>query len=334
MQKLPKLSSELVNSLKTSKNLLAFSAGSDSSALFYILKSLHVDFDIALVNYKTRAQSDAEEAYAKDLAKEFDIKVFTLTCKLEKSNFEHNARGKRYEFFEQIINEHGYTNLIMAHHLNDKLEWFLMQLGRGAGLVEMLGMSECEQRDNYNIIRPLINISKNELLEFLHVNNIKHFLDESNLNPKYKRNTIRATYANSFLKEYQAGVIKSFEYLQNDAKRLMIEDIKNIKELYILDEDSDDLKNIRAIDKIIKRLGYLLSNAQREEILRTRDCVISKKIVVTFKDTKIYICPYVKAVMDKKFKESCRKEKIPLKIRPYLFSQHISPSELYLAQKP
>jgi tRNA(Ile)-lysidine synthase len=64
----------------------------------------------------------------------------------------------------------------------------------------------------------------------------------------------------------------------------------------------------------------LLSSAMREEILKTKDCTVSSKVAVAFSESKIYICPVVDVVMDKKFKEKCRVEKIPAKIRPYLYS--------------
>lgn len=320
MQQLPKLSSNVLDELKKGKNLLAFSAGSDSSALFFILKALHVEFDIALVNYQTREESFEEEKYARDLAKEFNKECFIFTCKLENSNFEHKARTIRYEFFEQIIAKNSYYNLLTAHHLNDKLEWFLMQLSRGAGCVELSGMSEIEDNLTYKTLRPLLGVSKDEITEFLHVNKIKHFLDSSNSNKKYFRNQIREEFANSFCTKFSNGVKKSFEYLQEDAKRLLPQNIKQIQNLFILPRDEDDLINIRGIDRVVKKLGVLLSSSMRDEILKTKDCIISSKIAVAFSEDKIYICPVVDVVMEKKFKEKCRIEKIPAKIRPYLYT--------------
>lgn len=265
-------------------------------------------------------QSIEEEKYAKKLAKKFNKECFILTCKLEKNNFEHNARTKRYEYFKKIISEKSYINLITAHHLNDKLEWFLMQLSRGAGCVELSGMNEIEDDLEYKTIRPLLHVNKNEITEFLHVNKIKHFLDSSNSDKKYFRNQIRDEFANSFCSKYADGIKKSFKYLQEDSKRLLPKDIEQIQNLYILKRDSDDLINIRGIDRVVKKLGVLLSSAMRDEILRTKDCIISSKIAISFNDKNIYICPVIDIKMDKKFKEKCRLENIPSKIRPYLYS--------------
>lgn len=328
MQQLPKLSARTQETLRGAKNLLAYSAGSDSNALFYTLLSYGIEFDIALVNYKTRKESDVEESYAKELAKRFNKQCFTLTCKLKNQNFEHFARVKRYEFFEQIMQQHHYKNLLTAHHLNDRLEWFFMQLGKGAGLVEMLGFEEIQEKNDYFIIRPFLETSKEEIELFLHVNNIKHFLDSSNEANRYKRNHIRHHYANSFLKEYKAGVLQSFQYLQEDVQRLKPKTKLHLKKLYILLKHEDDLLNIRGIDKVVKQLGYLLSKAQREEILRTKDCVIGKKIVVSFDEEYIFLAPFSKTKMEKNFKELCRINKIPQKIRAYLVDAGISPSEV------
>lgn len=329
MQRLPELRTETLEFLKSKKNLLAYSAGSDSNALFFILKALHVDFDIALVNYKTREQSDEEEAYAKELARKHNKECFVFTCKLEKHNFEHNARRARYEFFEKIILENSYDNLITAHHLNDKFEWFLMQLGKGAGLVELLGFEAITQNKNYTALRPLIDTSKQQILSFLETNEIKYFLDCSNEDEKYTRNHIRASYSNDFIKEYQEGLIKSFEYLSKDSKLLDSEVVLHVKELYVLSLSKEDTINIRGIDKVLKRLGYLLSSAQREEILKTKNCVISNKIAIGFNDNYIFIAPFRKKAMPKDFKELCRIYTIPTKVRPYLFEAGFNPNDFH-----
>lgn len=328
LQQLPKLSAKTLTLLRGAKNLLAYSAGSDSSALFHALYALEIDFDIATVNYKTRLQSDDEVAYAMALAKKFDKQCFSLTCKLEKNNFEHYARVKRYEFFKDIIFSNNYQNLLTAHHLNDKFEWFLMQLSKGAGLVELLGFEEIQKMPDYMLIRPLINTSKQEIENFLHVNDIKYFFDGSNEEEKYKRNKIRAQYANSFLQEYKEGVLKSFEYLSEDAKRFSHTKINNIQELYTFQKDEDELINIRTIDKILKNsMGYLLSKAQRDEIQRTKECVIASTIAICYGHKEIFIAPFCEQVMDKKFKEACRKNQIPSKIRPYMYKTKIDPKE-------
>ncbi|ARU47720.1 tRNA(Ile)-lysidine synthase [Sulfurospirillum diekertiae] len=330
LQPLPLLHNATINLLKTSKNLLAFSGGGDSTALFFLLLEQNIPFDIAHVNYQTREQSDVEEAYAKKLADTYNKQLFTFTCKLENANFEHSARKERYTFFENIIQEHGYNSLLSAHHLNDKLEWFLMQLSRGAGLIELLGMQEIEAREHYTMIRPLLHVNKKTLQAYLENHKITYFTDESNTSFKHVRNQFRHHYANPLIENYAEGIAKSFRYMEEDAKRLLPHQATRIKDLFLLPKDEDDLINIRHIDKIVKLLGILLSKAQRDEILKTKSCVVGGKIAVCFEEEMILIAPYLKQAMEKKFKERCRQARIPSKIRPYLFTSHIDLSALRL----
>ena len=142
------------SAIRNQKNLLAFSAGVDSTALFFLLLKQNIPFDIAIVDYNLRVQSKEEISYAKELALKYNKKIFVKDIKLESdSNFEKTARDIRYKFFEKIISENSYENLITAHQLNDKLEWFMMQLSKGAGLVELIGFNEFEQKETYKIYK-------------------------------------------------------------------------------------------------------------------------------------------------------------------------------------
>ena len=198
--------------LQGKKNLLAFSAGVDSTALFFILLKNNINFDIAIVNYNTREQSQEELKYAEELASVHNLKCHALNAAKIDKNFEAQAREIRYNFFEELINEYSYDNLITAHHLGDRLEWMLMQFCKGAGCAELVGMQEEQQRDNYTLVRPLLHIDKQELLKFLNADNIKYFEDESNEDEDIKRNSFRHNYSTPLLEKYLSGIKKSFDY--------------------------------------------------------------------------------------------------------------------------
>ena len=324
-----KLETSTIKILNESKNLLAFSAGVDSSALFYTLLKNNINFDIAIVNYQTRDTSLNEENYAKDLEKQYKLKCYTLKAPLIKNNFEKTARDIRYNFFEKIINQYKYNTLITAHQLNDQIEWLLMRLSKGAGAVELVGLEPINQKKNYQLIRPILHYTKDELLEFLDINGYKYFVDKSNFDIKYERNLFREKFANEFLKLYSNGVKKSFDYLRADKKQL----IENYKEIYIFKKlrilQVENIKyKIKAIDITLKKLGYLLSNAQRREIKRSNSIVIGGLWVVEIENNKIYISPFIKINMPKEYKEICRKFKIPSKIRPYCFENSILPQQI------
>ena len=321
---LPELSKNSLKELRKGKNLLAFSGGVDSSALFFILNTNKIEFDMAMVDYGIREQSTKECEYATALAKRYDKKLYLKKADLGLSNFEHNARVFRYDFFKEVIKDNGYTHLITAHQLNDKLEWFLMQFTKGAGLIELLGFDEIRKREGYTLVRPLIETSKDELIEFLQTNKITYFIDESNFDTKYKRNYFRKNFSNDFLKEYKKGIVSSFRYLDGDKNLLpKVKFYKKIEKLYILKDGFNDIVNLRAIDKVFKELGYLLSKKQKDEIIQKKDIVISSRYAVVFANNFIYVAPYIRPKMQKSFKEACRLKKIPPKIRGYILQEKI-----------
>jgi len=314
------LSAPVLSRLKAGRNLLAFSHGVDSTALFYILDEAGVKFDLAIVDYNVRAQSKDEIASARRLALKFNKQIYVKSVHLGASNFEHEARAARYEFFSQICRERGYENLILAHQFDDKFEWFLMQLGRGAGLSELLGMQAIEAREDYAVIRPLLGVRKCELERFLQGRNLKYFTDETNLMDRFKRGFVRAKFSEPFLNEYFGGVKKSFEFLATDALNLAPEISNPAPKIYLIKRGRGEL---RGVDQACKRLGLVLSAAQRNECARCLEngagCVLGGKVAVGAGEKFILATPYVKAAMEKKFKEACRRLAIPPINRGFLF---------------
>jgi tRNA(Ile)-lysidine synthase len=209
-----------VSHLKRKKNLLAFSSGVDSSALFFLLLENNIPFDIALINYGTRENSDKEEAHAQALADKYHLTCHTIEAPKFTVHFEKNARDFRYHFFEELIKEHHYDTLLTAHQLNDQLEWLLMRLTKGAGTSELIGLEPISQRSGYKLIRPLLEQSKEELLNYLQSNDHPYFVDESNSDEKYERNKFRKQFADPLMAKYKEGIKRSFDYLRNDKKRL------------------------------------------------------------------------------------------------------------------
>jgi len=311
------------------KNLLAFSAGIDSSALFFLLIENDIPFDIALVNYGTRNSSDQEEAHAKALAGQYNLTCYTVAAPKFTSHFEQNARKFRYNFFEKLIEEHGYETLLTAHQLNDQLEWFLMRLTKGAGVSELIGLEAVSERKNYMLVRPLLKYSKEELLVYLQQNSHPYFEDESNRDEKYERNRFRKAFSDPLIAEFKEGIARSFGYLQKDKETLEkgFEPIQVEKELHILQLHNTESKT-KAIDLTLKKLGYLLSAAQRKEIEKETSLVIGGEWAIEYQNDLIYLAPYVIMDMPKKFKEKCRIQRIPRKIRAYLFQENIDPQNL------
>jgi len=314
-----------VSHLKGKKNLLAFSAGVDSSALFFLLLENNISFDIALVNYGTRENSDKEEAHAHALADKYNLTCHTIKAPKFTTQFEKNARDFRYHFFEALIEVHSYDTLLTAHQLNDQLEWLIMRLTKGAGISELIGLEPASQRNGYKLIRPLLEQSKEELLGYLQNNGYPYFVDESNSDEKFERNKFRKQFADPLIVEYKEGIKRSFNYLRKDKENLEkeFETIYSQKELRVIKLHTLTAK-VKAADLALKELGYLLSASQRQEIEKEKSLVIGGEWAVELQNNRLYIAPYLTTDMPKKFKEECRMIKVAQKIRAYCFSEKIN----------
>ncbi|MEA2111434.1 MAG: tRNA lysidine(34) synthetase TilS [Campylobacterota bacterium] len=314
------LSSETLELLKEGENLLAFSGGTDSAALFHLLLNENITFDIIHVNYNTRVQSYDEEHYAKSLSRQHNKKCYIQSITLQSSNFEHNARNLRYSFFDEIMKEQSYSNLITAHQLNDRLEWFLMQLCKGAGLNELLGMQSITAHNNYNIVRPILHVNSEDILSYLNSNSIIYFLDESNNNTKFKRNRFREDYASPIIKEHSDAIAKSFEFLQEDLNSFYEpSEVLHVNELFYFKTATNRRSTLIEIDKTLKRCGYLMHQSEKILLKDRNTVVIGRRFVVNINSSYCFIAPYVKTVMDKVFKERCRVLRIEPKLRGYLY---------------
>lgn len=305
--------------LKKGKPLLAFSGGVDSTALFHLLRSHGIIFDIAHVNYNTRPSSDQEAKNAEDLARTHHLQCYIHSCTLEGKNFEHRAREERYIFLKYLVQKHGYTCVLTAHQLNDRLEWLMMQLCRGSGLPELLGIRSHDTRDGMTLIRPLLEHDRDSIEAYLANNRLIHFIDESNTDERYTRNFFRLHYSTPLMREYRDAIKRSFRYLEED-KAALIEDpfISCVDDLYYFKNPKNSHSLILAIDGVLKSLGHVMSGHEKEALKQEKSFVVGRKYVVSIEEEYTFIAPYAEALMQKEFKEACRIQKIDPKMRGYL----------------
>ena len=199
-----------------------------------------------------------------------------------------------------------------------------MQLGKGAGLKELFGMSELERREHFWLVRPLLNLRKKELQNYLDERGLRYFVDETNLEGKLKRSFVRLNFSEPFLNEYFSGVKKSFEFLEADRQNLLPNITKIDDEIFIIKNDSNV---IRGVDMAAKELNVLLSKAQKDELsanlAKQTSVVLSGKIAVGYTNEYILVTPFCKAVMPKEFKERARILRVPAINRGYLFTNGV-----------
>lgn len=312
---------EFLDELKNAKNLLAFSSGTDSTALYFLLKEYEISFDIAIVDYGTRRQSKLEVSRAKSLCFWDNKKCYTLTTKPIAKNFEAEARKIRYDFFYTLTLQESYQNLILAHQLNDNFEWFLMQFCKGSSIENMQIPKKSlfweESQRKCHILRPMISISKNQIKSYLQKRNIFYFEDSSNLDIAFTRNYFRQNFANPLIENFTKGIHFS---LENLAKQMPLDNLKDLGGYFIFKSSPLDLYKI---DKAIKKLGYCLSQAQKKEcqLKLTQDCfsiVFGGKIALEKSQNNLFIFPYTSCTLTKTQKELFRKHKIPKKFRFFM----------------
>ena len=179
---------------KQDKLLLAISAGADSVALSHLLKELNYNISFAHCNFGLRnEQSNRDELFVKSLAKKWGLTCFTKKfktkefAKQKKFSIQMAARDLRYNWFEQIRAEENFDFILTAHHKDDDLETFFINLIRGTSIKGLLGISSKKTK----LVRPLLFAKKQEIYDYLKQNNIPFREDNTNKQETYLRNKIR-----------------------------------------------------------------------------------------------------------------------------------------------
>ncbi len=199
------------------KILITVSGGLDSMVLLYLCKKMKLDIAVAHCNFQLRdKESDGDAAFIKNYCKlhklpffkkNFDTQAFAKTSK---TSTQIAARTLRYEWFEELSIAEGYAYILTAHHLNDDLETFLINLGRGTGINGLTGIP----RINKKIVRPLLSFSRKRIHSFAIENKLQWREDSSNATDHYQRNHLRH-HAIPALEEAHTTFFKGFKKTQN-----------------------------------------------------------------------------------------------------------------------
>ena len=168
--------------------LVGFSGGSDSTALLHYIK-YNCDLELYAVHVNHNLRGDEalrDQHFCEDFCRTHDIKLFVENINLP--NFtEEAARNARYEIFDRLLAEHKIDRIATAHNLNDNAETVMFNIIRGTALNGLCGIPPTRG----NIIRPLLNCSKQEILDYCAENNLEFVTDSTNADLNYTRNYIR-----------------------------------------------------------------------------------------------------------------------------------------------
>ncbi len=194
--------------------VVGVSGGPDSMALLYILNEFKNKMDLniicAHVNHNKRKESEQEKIDLENYCKKNNITFeYIKVTNWGDDNFHNEARSVRYNFFEELVYNYGAKYLMTAHQGDDLIETILMRIVRGSTLKGYSGFSRIVDKGDYKIIRPLITVTKDEILKFDEKNGIQYAIDESNNENHYTRNRYRHTVL-PFLKQEEPNIHKKF----------------------------------------------------------------------------------------------------------------------------
>ncbi len=259
-----------IKSFLTSRNvksiILSISGGSDSIFLFHLLLKVRKEYSFEIILYYVNYNMNINSLNAFNLiryySKQNNIKLIYDSIKLSSINFESNARSFRYSQLNKILNNNSNDLILTAHHYNDQLETLLMKKEEGADWISFLGI-----RNKYNYIyRPLLNIQKESIVDFLINNKIDWIEDDSNTDLQYKRNQVRKLLKeNYYSKSTIDNVLQSHE---NAKKMIKLFDLKYNKKLLKFVSNSffnsilidlDFIKHINSIEEFKLFITKVLS---------------------------------------------------------------------------
>lgn len=190
--------------------VVGVSSGPDSMCLLNLLEQKTNKLVVCHINHNVRKESTTEEEYLKDYCQKHNLIFESMKItEYKETNFENEARKKRYNFYEEILSKYHSTKLFLAHHGDDQIETILMKIVRGSNLEGYAGIKEISKVKNYQIIRPLLKVTKEDIINYNKSHNITYFIDSSNTNTDYTRNRYRKKIL-PLLKEEDKDVHKKF----------------------------------------------------------------------------------------------------------------------------
>lgn len=206
--------------------LIAVSGGRDSMTLLRIMRRLHDRFRLALhagyVNHRIRADSDEEDAFVtRQLSSMPDVTLHRYAVPpdywIGLGNIEENARRIRYDFFRSVCNAHNIGYIATAHHLDDRIETFFINLLRGGGAQTLASIPAVSG----STIRPLLGVPRSDIDDYVRRHNIPYIDDSTNDTDDYLRNRIRhhlVPVLSELSDHYRQSFACAFDYLTENAE--------------------------------------------------------------------------------------------------------------------
>ncbi|HQL67168.1 MAG TPA: tRNA lysidine(34) synthetase TilS, partial [Caldisericia bacterium] len=243
--------------------LVGLSGGPDSIFLLYILHNyFNNQLIIAHINHKLRGvDSDLDEKFVRTISQKLKIPLYVIREDIRKlsnenkKSIEEVGREVRFSFFDKTLKVENFNKIALGHNLDDNVETILINFIKGSGTKGLIGIPE--KRDN--IIHPIINIKKEEILKFLEENKIEYRVDKTNFEIDFLRNKVRNYLLPIIEKEFNKNFKEKILSLSNILKvedRFLDNLVENIKNDLMEFEDDFikiDNKKFQKLDLSLKR---------------------------------------------------------------------------------
>ena len=293
----------MLNIDKKKKYLLACSYGPDSMALFKMLLLEGYQFSVAHVNYHLRQESDLEMDSLSKYCKDNKIELFVLNVseKINK-NIEERCREIRYQFFADILLKHQeIDSVLVAHHQDDLIETYLLQKKRKI-IPSYYGLKMESRIFGINIMRPLLNYKKSDLMEFCKENDVSYSIDITNLGDHFSRNIIRHQIVmkmddeqrKKMLEEIEKENQKLLSYYESANKLVNLSNKDLLKlnpvvfRIYINKLAKEVFPNIEISNKVANQIRNVLSSSKPNVMTPiNKDVVFYKEYETCFFDLDI-----------------------------------------------
>lgn len=297
--------------------VVGVSAGPDSMCLLNLLEKKTNKIIVCHINHNIREQSIIEEEYLKTYCQEHNLIFESMTIKeYKENNFENEARKIRYKYYEEILNKYNSNKLFLAHHGDDLIETILMKIERVSNIKGYAGIKRISKLKNYDIIRPLLPYTKEDIITYNKSHNITYYIDSSNTNIDYTRNWYRHKVL-PILKEKDKNIhlkfLKYSETLQEYNEYIDREINKKLSTIY-----QNNIINIDVLNKedyfLKKNILYYIMN----DIYNNESNIITEKHIqniltminsnkpnlsINMPQSKILVKEYNKLYIKKNIKE-------------------------------
>lgn len=289
---------------KNDRIVVGCSGGPDSIFLLEVLLRIREEYNLFLglahINHMFRGdEAERDENFVRSLGKKYNIPVFVRRKSMEelsrekKITLEEAGREIRYSFFDEVLDEINGNKVALAHNLDDQVETFLFRLIRGSSFEGLEGILDLREK----FVRPINEIYKSEIMEYLDKNMIEYKIDSTNLKNDYTRNSIRLDLIpflennyNPKVKEKLFNFIKEIreinQILEIDYEKYIENNIIDINKLFTLDKEYLrkkvinyylNINNVKVSRNKIENISNILETGGTKKIKLDKYCTLVKE---------------------------------------------------------